>query len=283
MGRLFNAYLFKLRHDLTFKITLIIGVALAVFMAGLYLLLQYMTKEITLTGQLMLIASLSPAQNFGLAIPVNLITFTVLEFTQGSIRNKIIAGHSKGKLYVSLCLNGLVFSFVLITVYVLLSFGLGSIFGGFDPEGSAMSVSALGMVKMAPFYLVKLLVVAVFIYIGITCFAIFIATLFRSIGPSIPIVIVVIVFTYLVGTVITSVSNDATLTWIVRILDPYYALGANELEAVSKTVVDGKEVVTQYQQTLFNETVICGIVSNIVYSALFFIGGLIIFKKRDVK
>lgn len=283
MAKLFNAFLFKLRHDLTFKITLIIGVALALFMTGLYLLLQYITEQIILTGQLMLVASLSPAQNFGLAIPVNLITFTVLEFTQGSIRNKIIAGHSKGKIYLSLCLNGLVFSFALISVYVLLSFGLGSIFGGFDPEGSSMSVAALGMVKMAPFYLVKLLVVAVFIYIGITCFAIFIASLFRSIGPSIPIVIVVIVFTYLIGTVITSISNDETLTWIVRIFDPYYALGANELEVVSTTIVNGKEVPTEYQQTLYNETFISGIISNAVYSALFFIGGLIIFKKRDVK
>ena len=42
------------------------------------------------TGQSMLVFSMSPAQNFGIAIPINLAVFIVLEFTQGTIRNKVI-------------------------------------------------------------------------------------------------------------------------------------------------------------------------------------------------
>ena len=109
MGNLFKAFLFKLRKDLTFRITLFIGLGLAVLMTLIYLGIDLVVKALEedpssykfvfCTGQNLFINSLSPAQNFGIAIPINLITFTVLEFTQGTIRNKIIAGNSKTNIY----------------------------------------------------------------------------------------------------------------------------------------------------------------------------------------
>ena len=123
MSRLFKAFIFKVRKDITFRITLIVGAGIAVFMAVLFLVLQTAMKEQLggqklLTGPNMLLNSFSPVQNFGIAIPVNLISFTCLEFTQGTIRNKIIAGNSKFKIYASLCLSGLLFTFALLLVYV---------------------------------------------------------------------------------------------------------------------------------------------------------------------
>ena len=102
MRNLFKAFLFRLRKDITFKVTLFIGIGLAVLFTLIYLAIDLAAKALAegdyqfmfCTGQNLFIGSLSPAQNYGLAIPVNLISFTVLEFTQGSIRNKIIAGIS---------------------------------------------------------------------------------------------------------------------------------------------------------------------------------------------
>ena len=159
MANLFKAFLFKLRRDLTFKITLIIGATVAIFMTLIYFLIGRVMDMRLLTGETMLLVSLSPAQNFGIAVPVNLITFTILEFSQGSIRNKIIAGHSKGKIYISLCINGLVFAFSLITIYTLLCFSLGSIFGGFNIEGTSFY-----MMTMVSSYIPRMLVIAVFTY-----------------------------------------------------------------------------------------------------------------------
>ena len=91
MANLFKAFIFKLRKDLTFRITLIVGAALAV---GLSLILFFIDLGLKnsgiddfklCTGQTLFVMSLSPAQNFGLAVPINLITFTVLEFTQGTV------------------------------------------------------------------------------------------------------------------------------------------------------------------------------------------------------
>ena len=108
MKRLFKAFLFKLTRDLTFRITLIIGAGMALLMTGIYLVIDLTaaTEGVLgdtkfLTGQTMLIASMSPAQNYGLAIPINVVSFICLEFTQGTIRNKIIAGNSKFKIYAS--------------------------------------------------------------------------------------------------------------------------------------------------------------------------------------
>ena len=107
MWNLFKAFIFKLRKDLTFRITLIVGAGVAILLTVIYLFIDLAAKNLVgeagykflfATGQNLFINSFSPAQNFGIAIPVNLITFTVLEFTQGTIRNKIIAGNSKPKI-----------------------------------------------------------------------------------------------------------------------------------------------------------------------------------------
>lgn len=261
MGNLFKAYLFKLRKDLAFRITLIIGGGLAILMTLLFLLIEKITGEAMLNGQMMLIMSLSPVQNFGIAIPVNLITFTVLEFSQGTIRNKIIAGYSKGQIYISIFLTGLVFTLTLASVYALLCFGLGSVFGGFDPHGAIAGASTL-----APYYIPKIIAVAVLCYVSITSFTIFFATLFRSIGPTIPVVIVGLMFAYLVGTLLGSLFNNETIVWILRIADPLYAMSVSELGGA-----------------LADETFVSALICNAVYTLLFFGLGLLIFRKRDIK
>lgn len=278
MSQLFNAFLFKIKRDLTFRITLFIGIGLAIFMTLLYVLLEQITKTKMLSGELMLVTSLNPAQNFGLAIPVNLITFTVLEFNQGSIRNKIIAGHSKAKVYTSLLLNGLIFAFSLIIVYSLLCFALGSMIGGVEGGGMAMSLVGATYAKE---YIYKIIIVGIFTYLSITSFTIFFSTLFRSIGPAIPVVIVTIVFLSLVGTLVGTLGGSEELVWTLRIIDPLYGLGAAEV-VTSTSIVDGAEVVTYYQD-LTTETFVSSIISNLVYTALFFVLGISIFKKRDIK
>lgn len=271
MKNLFKAFLFKTRHDLAFKITLLIGVGLAILLSLLYWGIGEMAGGKIISGQMMLYASLSPVQNFGIAIPVNLITYTVLEFSQGSIRNKVIGGHSKSKIYTSLFLNGLVFTFILIGVYASLCFGLGCAFGGFSPNGTAGILAG----ETADYFLGKIILIAIFSYISIVSFTIFFAALFRNIGPSIPVIIVGLTIAYLAGTFISLLGEmNPNIVWVARIIDPLYGLGCTEMKYVDET--------TSYQ-VITNETLVSSIISNSVYAALFFFGGLFIFKKRDIK
>ena len=299
-----RAFFYRISKDITFRITLIVGAGMAVFMTLLYLILQNAVGDgmKMLSGQGMLISSFSPAQNFGIAIPINLISFIYLEFSQGSIRNKIIAGHSKSKIYASLFLSGLVFAFSLLIVYVGLCTALGSIFGGFDPNGMAVGgTTSLGMI-VSPAYLWKFVILAFLSYLTIVSFTVFIATVFRSMGPSIPVVMLVVMGAYLIPMILGAISSGLTMsaqatyveqyhqtptmeelrsydetvktfmdiTNVLKVVDPFYGIAATETTMEGVAVID-------------NLTLFGGIASNIVYSTLFFLAGMNIFRKRDVK
>ena len=278
MGRLFKAFIFKIRRDATFKITLIVGAGIAVFITLLYLILQNALPDEfgdakLLTGPTMLLNSFSPVQNFGIAIPVNLISFTCLEFTQGTIRNKIIAGNSKFKIYASLCLSGLVFAFALIIVYAAICTGLGSIFGGFDlSKPVALMTGKPGYIDGV--LILKYLLIVVVAYISIVSFAIFIATSFRNIGPCIPIVMIVLMVCYLSTTIIISLPDMidvGAVKGVLKIINPLYALSG------------GVESNDAQKMFIANDTLIAAVINNLVYAGLFFTAGSLLFKKRDVK
>ena len=320
MARLFRAFIFKISKDITFRITLIIGAAIAVFTTGIYLILSSaMSDEFgegakILTGQGMLITSLSPVQNFGIAIPINLISFTVLEFTQGTIRNKIIAGHSKFKIYSSLYLTGLVYGFALLITYVGICTGLGSIFGGFDPNGTAMVGTSIGG-KISAEFLLKFVVLGIFSYVSIISFTIFIVTTFRSMGPSIPLVIVGLMGCYFLAyifQIIVSTMDVMSGAMPVAIdasssMDPQAISSSMEVVAEETTeIVDSgtmstlKNVLNVLKvvdplygisaldsvdgvASIDNFTFFAGVGSNIFYAAAFFGLGSFFFQRRDIK
>lgn len=280
MRNLFKAFLFRLRKDLTFRITLFIGLGLAVLFTLIYLAIDLAAKALVeedytfmfCTGQNLFLSSLSPAQNFGIAIPVNLISFTVLEFTQGSIRNKIIAGNSKAKIYFSLVLSGLVFTFALIITYSLLSLALGSMIGGFDING----VVGLGRIDAEYFW--KMIVLAIGAYIFITTMTIFFATLFRSIGPCIPVVLLLILGFYLSSTIVSALGAFGEESEITKSINTIMMI-FNPLNSLGTSIQDVDTGVLKIE----NDHFIAEIINNIVYSALFVTFGVLIFKKKDVK
>lgn len=282
MAKLFNAFFFKLRKDLSFRITLFIGIGLAILLSLILLGVELIvngslgSSERLLTGETMLTNSLSPVANFGIAIPVNLITFTVLEFSQGTIRNKIIAGYSKFKIYVSLYLFGLIFSLALLSIYVGLCTAIGSIYGGFNPYGNGFT--SIG--SFTPTYLWRLVLTTFISYLFIVSFTVFFSTLFRQIGGAIPVVIVVLFFFYFVALIASSLTLGAepdnqfkTVIDILKFVDPLFAPCASVAEFNGESIT----------LVIDDLSLIGNIVSNLVYASIFFILGVFIFKKRDVK
>ena len=320
MARLFRAFIFKISKDITFRITLIIGAAVAVFTTGIYLILSSaMSDEFgegakILTGQGMLISSLSPVQNFGIAIPINLISFTVLEFTQGTIRNKIIAGHSKFKIYSSLYLTGLVYGFALLITYVGICTGLGSIFGGFDANGTAMVGTSIGG-KISAEFLLKFVALGILSYVSIISFTLFIVTTFRSMGPSIPLVIVGLMGCYFLAYIFQIIVStmDVMSGAMPAVIDASSSMDpqaiSSSMEAVAeettetvdsgtmstlKNVLNVLKVVDPLYgisavdsvdgvASIDNVTFFAGVGSNIFYAAAFFGLGSFFFQRRDIK
>lgn len=302
MGRLMKSFFFKLSRDLTFRITLIIGAALAVGITLLYFVLQkFLAESLDLagvkfiSGQSMLISSMSPIQNFGLVIPINLIIFVCLEFSQGTIRNKIIAGNSKLTIYSSLYLTGLVFALSLLGVYVLLCTGLGSIFGGFNLKDVVFS--GLTGSKYTAEYLVKMVFICLVTYSCIVSVTVFFAALFRTIGPCIPVIIILLFACYYLASIVQVVvlfleENQAEIVLnVLRIVDPLYAISSNEIarsylvDGSGQYVLDeyGEKIVTDSWSQMNNVTFYGGLANNLIYGGIFFGFGALIFTKRDIK
>ena len=274
MGNLFRAFFFKLRKDLTFRITLIVGAGVAVLMMGIFLIVDYaigVAEYKFCTGQTLFLVSFTPTSNFGMAIPINLITFTVLEFSHGIIRNKIIAGNSKFKIYLGLFLSGLVFALSLLFVYVGLCTLLGTICGGFDPNGismAALSSSTTAGGFCSPEFLGKTLLIAVLIYISITAFTVFVSTLLRNVGPSIPLTVLPLMLLAIVGPVLYQIVPESREA--LMFLNPLQVLATPEIDSHNKLIITDMQLVG-------------AIVSNLAYTGIFFGFGTLIFIKRDVK
>jgi ABC-type transport system involved in multi-copper enzyme maturation permease subunit len=286
MSRLLKAFFYKISKDITFRITLIIGGGIALISVLLFFLLDLLIDlegVKLLTGHGMLITSFSPTQNYGIAIPINVVSFIVLEFTQGTIRNKIIAGHSKFKIYTSLVLSGLVLTFALLIAYAGLCTLIGIIFGGFDLSNPIVLLTlSIAGAYAEPIYIVQMLLTAVVVYICIVCYTVFFAALFRSVGPCIPIVILALIMLSLGGSLIASIGSileDEALINFVKIVDPLFVIsgGGTEMSYMVKN-----ENMVEYV-SLDTSAFVATIINNLVYAAIFYAGGTLIFMKRDVK
>lgn len=297
MGNLFRAFFFKLKKDLTFRIALFIGIAMAVFTTLGFLLIDIMSwagsdepfKATFCSGNNLLVNTLNPAQNFGLVVPILLTVFTVAEYNNGIIRNKIIAGNSKTKIYFSILLSSLVFTFCLVTAYIGLCVGLSSIIGGFQVNGNIFStnnivttISSLfnNLHTNGEFYL-KLVVTGIFVYIFVTSMTVFFATLFRSMGPCIPIIIVLLIFMSSATMIVQifSLENSSevvakTMVEVSRWLNPLFGLDAFDIIKVGEN-----EGIYAIENMHFASHIGC----NCIYIAAFTLGGWAIFRKRDVK
>ena len=280
MGRLLKAFFFKISKDIAFRVVLFIGIGLALLMTGLYFLMDMAVGSFGadegigvkfLTGPNMLLTSLSPVDNYGLAIPIMLITFVCLEFSQGSIRNKIIAGHSKFEIYGSLMLSGLILTFTLLTTYVGLCTLMGTIFGGFNLDDPTMSLTSITTLTI-----LEMLLFTVMVYTSITAFTIFFASIIRSVGPCIPIIIISLMVLSVGGTMIAAFGQlfeSDVLIHVVKILDPLFAISGGG------TVINEETLVTHFDE----ETLIWTVANNLGYSAAFFFGGAAIFSRSDIK
>ena len=304
MGNIFKAFLFKLKKDLSFRIIGIIGLALAVILPTILFLIDLGISQINgdgkiihmlCTGQSLLVSSWSPTQNFGLAIPITLITLTVLEFTNGTIRNKVISGYSKTKTYLGLYFTGLLYTLAFISLYVLVCFGLGCAFGGFNPKGELFSISSLGGGSITPDFLWKVIVLALLAYTVIATVTIFFSTLFRNIGPSIPVVIILIVLCAgmaSISQVLALFGSDSENADSMAKLLSGIGKFLQAINPVHSVVVFDTKSTTEVINEELNYTTTIGIswssfwtevINNLIYIGAFFTGGLLLFRKRDIK
>lgn len=265
MGNIIKSALYKLSKDWTFKIILIIGAAMAVFMNAIYAGIGALDGDVGLmcNGQSFYISSLSPTQNFGLAVPINLIIFTIGEFNCGTVRNKIIAGHKKISIYFSLLLIGLIFTISVMAVYFGLSVGIASIIGGFDKYGTTM------LSEFRPEYLYQFPIMALATYVFIVSFTICVCVAIRNIGGVMPIVMLTVMILYFAAFIPSTINifeETEKMSW-QAFVNPMYTFGAFGI------------VAPKLDTTWFASSIICPLIWAIIFFGL----GVLSFKKSDIK
>lgn len=276
----FRSSLFRLFKDRTFKVTLIIGLIMAVALNLLYMLIGLGMDEVSdfCNGQKFFIESFNPGTGFGLLIPINLAIFTIGEFNNGTIRNKIIAGHRRSEIYFSILLSGIVFALILVIAYEIVSVGLGSIIGGFKiaktvEEGTSNLFTDHKALFTAE-YLWKFPLMAVCGYIFIASFTIFFSMIIKSVGGTLSITIIAIVFLSLFGGIATSAEELAN----VKYFNPLSGLSINFLPTLP---IIGNLIFNYTAIT--PEIFIPGLLVPLAWSIVLTILGIAIFKKEDIK
>lgn len=261
MFKIIRASLFKLFKDRPFKITLIIGAALAVVMSLFY---HFLLPELG-SGFYSLITASSPTNNFGLAVPINLVVFIIGEYNYGTIRNKIIAGNKRINIYIALFIMSLIYSLMMMAMYIGLSVGLSTLLGGWLPEGmtsdTKMVLSVIGATIM--------------VYVTLSALSVFAATSIRHVGGAITVTIMLIMVGYIAGLVTSlNVAFDSEATHfpvLVQILDPIFLHSIVSMSTISISVSDISELLPY------------SLLSNGIYTAIFLTGGILLFNYCDVK
>lgn len=268
--------IYKLFKDKTFKVTLIIGVILSIALPLLYLTIDKNASIKICTGSNFLISSASPVQNFGLSIPINLISLIVGEFTYGTIRNKVIVGYKKSTIYMELFVSSLIFTFVLMTLYICISVALGSLLGeGFDPTGSLTGT-----------VIAKWIAIIIVDYIFVTSVSLAFGTLIRHQGFAVGLTILIFMICFISAMIIAAEEN---LTEIVGDVQPIlndstfkWAIWLNPLFLVSSTPLASAGI-GNYGWISDSKVFLASILSPLIFAGLFYLVGAFFFSKRDLK
>lgn len=259
--------IYKLFKDKTFKVTMIVGIILAILLPLLYKAIgnDSDTGLEVCTGANMLLASSSPVQNFGLAIPINLIALIVGEFTYGTIRNKVIVGYKKSTIYFQMFVSSLIFTFILIFIYIGVTVAFASILGkpGFD------------IITGETIW--KLLLCILTSYIFVTSLSVFCGTLIRKQGFAMGLTILILMICFIAAMItatlesVINIDKVKTVCW----LDPIFL--------VSCTPLGGAGIGNVNAMFSDTNTFVASIVSPLLYGAIFYLIGSALFSYRDLK
>lgn len=210
----------------------------------------------------------APLGDFGLIISILMVIIIRKDFNYGTIRNKIIAGNSRFKIYLSTSLASAVFVCITMLIYSIIMLLFSTMMFDFAPSGE--------MSKAVPYAILTILFGVLF-YFCITAILMFMSLIFKNSAISIIIYIVLLFVVQIVLGIAVGVSEGLTqeggYKGIVNFIDflckcnPYY------LQAY----------VFPADIEYYKSDIVACILTPIVWSVVVSAFGFIIFRKKDLK
>ena len=266
MKDLLKADLFKVRKSKIFLIFLIISVALPfIFAFGSYLInviyMSYQKRQgyelyAIITGDTLIFSSVGVLQSFGIAIPICADIIIYSDTRSGILRNKVIYGVNRYKIYLSNLIIAILLNIVFITLYFLSTILFSSIFlpFGLDINGEFFLKLLISLVN------------GVYSFTLTACLTCFFIYLFNNIVPTIILKIVIMFGIEIIYPIALFIPHSNAIYLIPYIAN--YDLSITLASAVSGDYVS---------------SFLLGGASCIVIGALLTLFGILILRKRDIK
>ncbi len=224
-----NLYIMDVKRilkDKLFFVTFILAVVFAVINPLLNKLLFGLIDMEEMVGELlgmnaksMFFSAFAPGDNLGLIMPILIAIIVCKDFSQGTVRNKIISGKSRTKIYISHLLASATVMCVLMLLHALLTLGVSLLF--FSYQETAFTINDLG-------YLMVSILFELLVYVAVSAIVTFIATLAKNMGVCIVLYLAVAMglaiigaITLMVGMFLDPTSKYYTLFEIVNALNIY--------------------------------------------------------------
>ena len=181
MRNLLKADLKRMLRDKLFIIACIIGAGFALLTSLLYFALNSLVDsvsemEILFEAKTTLGQGFAPLNNFGLALPIFICIILNKDFSYGTIRNKIVCGYSRAKIYLSLLISTSILMVSCILGYVIISFGTSTIL--LDYSATTTLIKDLG-------YICLTILLGAFGYILFASALTFLCTTMKNLGIAI--------------------------------------------------------------------------------------------------
>lgn len=266
MLNLLRADFYRIKKDIVLIIALILLVIFALMLPLLYYAmsivggdslaeLEAIGMSISFSGKSVFVSSMSLTNNFGLILPVLIGILVCRDFTTGTVRNKIISGHSKASVYLSHAVSAAATGAALFALYSLLSLAFGVLILGYGSEFNSGEL----------IYLIKTLLMGILIFAAVISLAVFFSAITRNTGVTIVLQIFSSLFIMVLGTVPMMLPNVPG--WLENLLkfNPAYQINV---------VASG---------TVSNEIFIISLISSAAYIAILTLAGTLIFRKADQK
>lgn len=266
MNNLIKNEIFKMKKDKSLKIGLIVTVALTVLTVLSNLLVNNMLKgtelpdmemlgDLFFTSKYSISTFFSITNNFSFILPVFIAIFICKDFSYGTIRNKVIAGYSKTKIYLSTLISSYLVGGVLILINLIVTIILSMLL----LEGDVEIV-----------WLLKICALGILMYVEVLSMITFIAMCTKSQALTI-VLSMVIMF---LGVILVSVLElyDST-KWIG---DLTFLKHSNILTAQGSEEIDSVYLLTTTRT-------IKVLLSSIGWIGLFGLLGIYGFNKKDIK
>lgn len=172
----------RIIKDKLFLVSCILGVIFAIstplLYKGLSLLLGMGGMENDLLGTFtnaksMFFTSFALGSNFGFVLPILLAIVICKDFSYGTIRNKIICGKSRTKIFLSMFLASTIVSCALMLLHALLTLGASLLF--FSYQSEPITSDTIG-------YALLSIVFALLIYVFVSAIVCFLSVSMKNAG-----------------------------------------------------------------------------------------------------